>query len=199
MDSNRLRRLEAIDAVELDTEQRVGGDLSLRAALYSLTLQNLGSLEPGTIGGLPQVPSGQSVEVRGLELSAERHWAPAGLRLRGSASVQEPSTVNGDPLLGSPQWLARLWLSAPLPWAGLRLDYEWLYDADRLAVDGRTLGAFAQSNLVLDNAELGKGLALSLIVQNLLDRRDPRVVAANALDAVTQDRRRVRVRLAYQF
>ena len=197
--TNPLRRLDAIEAFELNTEQRVGGDVSLRAALYSLTVLNLGSLEAGTIGGLPQVPSGQTVEVRGLELSAERQWAPLGLRLRGAASVQEPITVDGGPLLAAPQWLARLWLSAPLPWAGLRLDYEWLYDADRIAADGRTLGGFAQSNLVLDNTGLAKGLALSLVVQNLLDVRDPRLLAANALDAVEPDRRRVRLRLAYQF
>lgn len=199
LDANPLRRLEPIEAYELDTEQRVGRDLKLHAVLYAMTVRDLSSLALGTMGGLPQVQADQTVQARGLALSADQHWAAAGVRLRGSASWQDPTDAHGDALLSGPQLLGKVLLSAPLPWVGLRLDYEWLYDADRIAVDGRALGAYAQSNLSLDGAELRKGLALSLMVQNLFDTRDPRLVAANALDAVEQDRRRVRVRLSYQF
>lgn len=199
LDVNPLRRLESIEAFEIDTEQRVGGDLKLHAVLYSLTMRNVSSLALGTMGGLPLVQADQVVEARGLELAADQLWAAAGLRLRGSASLQNPSAANGEPLLSSPQLLCKMLVSASLPWAGLRLGYEWLYDGDRIALDGRARGAYAQSNLSLDSAEMRNGLALSLMVQNLFDTRDPRLVAANMPDAVEQDRRRVRVRLAYRF
>jgi outer membrane receptor protein involved in Fe transport len=199
LDANPLRRLEPIEAFEIDAEQRVGRDLKLHAVLYSLTVRDLSSLALGTMGGLPQVQADQTVEARGLELSADQLWAAAGVRLRGSALWQDATTAHGDALLSTPQLLGKLLLSATLPWAGLRLGYEWLYDGDRIALDGRTLGSYAQSNLTLDSAELRKGLALSVIVQNLFDTRDPRQLAANALDTVEQDRRRVRVRLAYQY
>ena len=199
LDANPLRRLEPIETYEIDAEQRVGGDLKLHAGLYSLTVRDLSSLALSTMGGLPQVQADQTVEARGLELSADQLWAASGLRLRGSASWQDPTDVNGEALLSSPQLLGKLLLSAPLPWAGLRLGYEWLYDGDRIALDGRTLGAYAQSNLTLGSDEMRKGLALSLIVRNLFDTRDPRLVAADALDAVEQDRRRVWVRLGYRF
>jgi len=198
--ANPLRRLEPLEAFEVDAEQRFGGDLKLNALLYAWTLRGVGSLALDTIGGLPQVAADQTVETRGLELAVDQRWADSGVRLRCSAALQEAADADGKPLLSAPQLLAKLLLWARLPWAGLQLGYEWLYDDDRIAVDGRTLGAYARSNLTLGSTELAEHLAFSLSVQNLFDARDARLAAAADVPAaVEQDRRSVQVQLAYQF
>jgi outer membrane receptor protein involved in Fe transport len=199
LSAHPLRSYEQLEAVEVEAEQRVGRDLKLRAAAYAWTVRNTPA--PGTeaINAMPQLQPGEAVEARGLALSADHVWV-GGARVRGSASLQEAVCANGTPLLGSTQWLGKVLLSAPLPWAGLRLGVEWLYDGDRIGTDGSALGAYAQSNLTLASAELGQGLEWTMSVLNLFDSRDPQLAAtASGPSSPEQDRRSVQVRLAYSF
>jgi outer membrane receptor protein involved in Fe transport len=192
-------RGESINTLELVADQRVGSDLALRASAYQWTMQGLITLGIDPVSGVPQYQSGQTVKARGLELSADKTWT-VGARLRGSLAVQDVTSAGGGGLLNSPKLLAKLNLSAPLPWAGLRAGYELRYDSGRLSVDGTKLGGHAVSNLHLSTDALARGLELSLNMANLFDKRYAHPGAdTNWQNAIDQDGRSVRVQLGYKF
>ncbi len=168
--ANPNLRGERIDTMELVADQRVGSDLQLRASLYQWKMHDI--IQQGTdpISGIAQYQSGAEVTARGLELSADKSWK-SGARLRGSLSLQNASQPGGVRLANSPQVLAKMNYSAPLPVAGLRLGYELRYDGPRLAIDGGAIGGYAVSNLRLSTDKLAKGLEVAVTLRNLFDKR----------------------------
>ena len=177
----------------------MGADLNLRATAYQWTMSNIIALGIDAVSGLTQYQSGQTVKARGLELSADKTWG-LGARLRGSVSVQDVAYLDGSRLPNSPKLLAKLNLSAPLPWAGLRAGYELHYDSQRLSLDGTRLGGYAVSNLHLSTEALAKGLELSLNISNLFDKRYAQPGAdTNWQNALEQDGGAIRVQATYRF
>jgi len=197
--ANPALKGERIDTLELVADHRVGADLNLRGAVYQWTMHGIIALGIDPASGLTQYQSGQTVKARGMELSADKTWA-VGARLRGSVSLQDVTYVGGSGLPNSPKVLAKLNLSAPLPWAGLRAGYEVRYDSQRLSLDGTRLGGYALSNLHLSTEALANGLELSLSIANLLDKRYAHPGAdTNWQNALEQDGRVVRARAIYRF
>jgi iron complex outermembrane receptor protein len=190
---------ESITTLELVADQRVGTDLALRAAAYQWTMQGLITLGIDPVSGVTQYQSGDTVKARGLELSADKTWT-AGARLRGSLALQDVAYAGGGGPLNSPEVLAKLNLSAPLPWAGLHAGYEIRYDSRRLSVDGTRLGGYAVSNLHLRTEALAPGLGLALSLANVFEKRHAHPGAdSNWQNAIDQDGRTVRVQLDYRF
>lgn len=190
---------ERIDTLELVADHRVGPDLSVRTSLYQWSMLDLITQGIDPVSGLSQFQSGGSVTARGLEMSADQTWR-TGARLRTSLSLQDVADASGAALPNSPKLLGKLNLSSPLPWAGLRLGYEWQYSSQRLSLDGSELGGYAVSNLHLSTLALARGLELSLGIHNLFDKRFEHPGATtNYQNALVQDGRSVRLKLQYPF
>ncbi len=189
---------ETVDTLELVVDHRLARDFVLRGSLYQWSMQDIVTLSP-VGGGLFQFQSGNKVEASGLEVSADKTWDSGG-RLRGSLSFQDVAYVNGGGLANSPNWLAKLNYSRPLPWAGLRLGYELQYDAKRLAVDGSCVEGYWLSNLNLIASKWAKGLEVSLAIQNLFDQPYQHPGSDSSWQTrIDQDGRSVRVKLDYRF
>lgn len=197
--ANPALRGERIDTLEGVIDHRVNADLALRASVYRWTMNDLVTLGLDPASGIPQYQSGERVQARGLEFSADRTWG-SGARLRASLSLQDVSHASGAALINSPKVLGKLNLSAALPWAGLRAGYELRYNSRRLSLDGSELGGYAVSNLHLGTEALARGLELSLSINNLFDRRYLHPGAdSNWQNAFEQDGRSVRARILYRF
>jgi len=122
------------------------------------------------------------------------------MRLRANVSYQDVNYASGGPLINSPNWLGKLNFSSPLPWVGLRLGYEFQYDARRLSKDGTYLDGYGLSNLNLIADKLAKGLEVSLSIRNLFDQDYQHPAAdSNWQNALEQDGRSVRAKLEYRF
>jgi iron complex outermembrane receptor protein len=190
---------ERVDTIELDVDHRVAPDLGLRASAYQWRLRDLIVLGTDPVTGLPQYQSGQPVTATGIELSGDKTW-DAGARLRGSVSKQVTVREDAQPLLNSPHMLGKLNFSSPLPWAKLRLGYEWQYVSRRLTENGTYVGAYDISNLQLGADGWLPGLDVSLGIYNLLGRSysDP-AAPFNWQNSFEQDGRSVRVKLVYRF
>ena len=177
----------------------MGSDLALRGSLYQWNMRDLVVLGIDPVSGLSQYQAGDTVNAKGIELSADKTW-PGGARLRGSLSFQQVRDASGAPLTNSPERLGKLNFSAPLPMAGLRLGYELQYDSPRLTRDGSTLGGYAISNLYLSTDKLAKGLTLGLGLRNLFDQYYAHPGAdTNWQNALEQDGRSVRLDARYRF
>lgn len=190
---------EEIDTLELVVDHRMVRDFNVRASLYRWRLHDLITLGTDPLSGKPQYQGGGAATASGLELSVDKTW-DSGARLRASVSHQDVAYDSGDELPNSPDWLGKLNFSTPLPWAGLRLGYEFQYDARRLANDGTHLDGAALSNLNLIADKWAKGLEVSLGIRNLFDQNHQHPGAdSNWQNALEQDGRSVRARLEYRF
>jgi iron complex outermembrane receptor protein len=196
---NPSLRGERIDTLELVADHRLQRDFAVRASVFNWKLRDLITLGVDPASGIPQYQSGGTVKANGVELSADRTWT-VGARASGSVSYQEVENDAGDRLLNSPKLMAKLNLSAPLPWAGLRVGVGMQYIGTRLTVDGSTLGGYTVSNLNVFSDRLAPGLELSVGLFNLLDKRYEHPGAdTNWQNAIEQDGRSVRMKLVYRF
>lgn len=190
---------ETIDTLELVVDQRVGQALSLRGSVYQWSMRGLVMLGTDTVSGLSQYQSGEDVQARGVELSADKTWDGGG-RLRGSLSYQDVAYKNGASLDNAPQLLGKLNFSGPLAATGLRLGYELQYSGERQAIDGTDLNGYWLSNLNLNAARWAKGLEVSLGVYNLFDTRYEHPGSdTNWQNALEQDGRSARLKVSYRF
>lgn len=191
---------ETIGTYELVADQRVGPDLTLRASVYRWHMNGLITQVFDPASGIPpQYQSGENVDARGVELSADKTW-DSGARLRGSLSVQDAAYASGRGLLNSPEQLGRVNLSVPLRLAGVRAGYEAQYDGRRATRDGSTLGGYVLSSLSLNTDALAEGLDVSVSIANLLDKRYAQPGAENNWqNSFEQDGRSVRLKLTQKF
>jgi outer membrane cobalamin receptor len=198
--ANPALKGETIGTVELVADQRVGRDLALRASIYRWDMTGLITQVFDPASGIPpQYQSGERVNARGAELSADKTWN-SGARLRGSVSVDDAVYASGRGLLNSPKRLGKLAWSAPLGVAGLRIGYELQYDSSRLTRDGLVLGGYGLSNLTLSTEALAPGLEVSLSSDNLFDKRYAEPGAENNWqNSFEQDGRSIRLKLSQRF
>ena len=197
--ANPALKGETIDTLELFADHRVSRDLTVRGSVYQWKIQDLITQGTDPVSNLLQFQSGESVTAQGLELSMDQTW-DAGARLRGSVSVQNVAYASGGPLLNSPKLLGKFNFSSPLPVAGWRLGYEWQYSSERLSLAGTALGGYSLSNLHLSTEALASGLTVSLVAQNIFDKRYAQPGSnGNWQNALEQDGRSVRVNLLYKF
>jgi iron complex outermembrane receptor protein len=197
--SNPALRGEAVDTLELNLDQRVGHDLTLRASVYQWSMRGLVTLGIDPISGLTQYYNGEDVKAFGAELSADKTWHWGG-RLRGSLSSQRTRYASGADMPNSPHLMGKLNFSSPLASSGLRLGYELQYFSQRLAIDGSKLDAYVLSNLHLIADRLASGLEVSLGIYNLFDRQYELPGSdSNWQRAFAQDGRSARIKLDYRF
>lgn len=190
---------ETIDTLELVMDQRIGANLLVRGSLYQWSMKGLITLGTDTVSGLSQYQSGEDVEAKGMELSADKTWNWGG-RLRGSVSYQDVAYTSGLGLDNSPRLLGKLNFSGPLYSTGLRLGYELQYSSKRQAVDGTDLDAYWLSNLQLSSDKWAKGLEASLGIYNLFNIRYAHPGSdINWQNALEQDGRTLRMKLDYRF
>jgi outer membrane cobalamin receptor len=190
---------ESIDTLEAVADHRVNRALQLRASVYQWKMRDLITLGTDPASGMAQYQSGDTVHAKGLELSMDKTW-DWGARLRGSLALQDVHYANGAALLNSPQRLAKLNFSAPLPAAGARLGYELRYDSQRLSGDGTALGGYVLSNLKLGADRLAPGWELSLVINNLFDKAYAQPNSGSGWqNALAQDGRSVRVEALHRF
>jgi iron complex outermembrane receptor protein len=188
---------ETIDTLELDVDQRVRRDLTLRASVYQWTLHNPIIVPVNSSSG--DFQNLEPIDARGVELSSDKTW-DSGARLRDSVSLQRSDARQGGDIVNSPKILGKLSFSAPLPAAGLRLGYELQYDGPRLTLDGTSLGGYALSNVYLSTQSLVKGLELAFALDNVGDKRYAEPAApTNWQNAFEQDGRSVRIKATYGF
>jgi iron complex outermembrane receptor protein len=190
---------ETIDTLELVVDQRVGRKLHVRGSLYQWSMQGLVTLGTEPVSGLPQYQSGEDVQARGMELSADKAWDGGG-RLRGSLSYQDVAYKSGAGLDNAPQLLGKLNFSSPLAATGLRLGYELQYSGERQAIDGTDLAGYWLSSLQLGTDKWVKGLEVSLGVYNLFDAHYEHPGSdTNWQNALEQDGRSVRLKMVYRL
>lgn len=198
---------ETVDTLELVMDHRVGQDLRLRASVYQWSMQGLVTLgtatvtDPNTLNpvDVSQYQSGEDVEARGLELSADKTWTWGG-RLRGSLSYQDVAYASGVGLDNSPQLLGKLNFSGPLASTGVRFGYELQYVGERQSIDGTDLDSYWLSNLHLSTDALARGLDVSLGLYNLFDTRHEHPGSdINWQNAIEQDGRSARLKVTYSF
>ena len=198
---------ETVDTLELVMDHRLSQDLRLRAAAYQWSMQGLVTLgtttviDPNTLNpvDVSQYQSGEDVEARGIELSADKRWAWGG-RLRGSLSYQDVAYASGVGLDNSPQLLGKLNFSGPLASTGVRFGYELQYVGERQSIDGTDLASYWLSNLHLSTDALAKGLEVSLGLYNLFDTRYENPGSdINWQNAIEQDGRSARLKATYSF
>ena len=179
---------ETINTLEFDVDQRVSRTLALRAAIYKWTLRDL-IVERDILYGYQ---NDRPVDARGIELSMDKTW-DFGARLRDSVSLHHASYGSGADVANSPEVLAKLNFSSPLPIHGVRLGYELRYDSSRLTLNGARLGGYTLSNVFLSSESLAKGLEVSLGVGNLFDKHYAQPASANHWQtSLQQDGRSVR-------
>jgi outer membrane receptor protein involved in Fe transport len=189
---------ETVDTLELVLDHRLGQNIRVSGSIYQWNMEGLVTLQD-VGGGLFQYQSGEDVEARGLELSADKTWDWGG-RLRGSLSYQDVAYASGAGLDNSPTLLGKLNVSGPLASSGLRFGYELQYSSARQAIDGTDLDGYWLSNLQLSADKWAKGLEVALGFYNLFDARYTHPGSdINWQNALEQDGRSVRVKLDYRF
>lgn len=190
---------EHIETLELVTDHRVGGNLTLRASLYQWKLKNLIVMGLHPDSGIPQYQSGDDITARGAELSLDRTWSP-GIRLRSSLSLQDVAYDGGGNLVNSPRLLGKVNASAPLPWADLRASYELRHESQRLTHNGSYLGGYTVSNLVVKRRLHARGPEATFGLYNLFNKHYATPGGnTNWQNSFDQDGRSVRLKLAHRF
>jgi len=188
---------ETIDTLELTVDQRVGRDLALRASVYRWTLHNPILVEENSTSG--DFQNTQPIDARGIELSADKTW-DIGTRLRASLSYQESEYADGADIANSPRVLGKLNFSSRLPWPGVRTGYELQYDSGRVTLDGTAVGGYVLSNIYLSKESIVKGLDVSLVVDNVFNKRYAEPAApTNWQNSFEQDGRSGRLSATYAF
>lgn len=197
--SNPGLRGERLENVEAIVDHLVNDDLSVRASMYRWTIKDLIVQGIDPVTGFAQFQTGTGMVSRGLELSANKTWA-GGLQLRGSLSLQQSARLDASISQSRVHALARLNVSKPLPWAGLKLAYELRIDDARPDLTGAQAGAYAISNVHLTTSSLAPGLEVSVTVRNLFDKRYAHPVPeASWQNTLEQNRRELRFTLVQRF
>jgi len=190
---------EGIDRLEATLDQRLDGELLLRAVAYRWSVGDGAApgAEAADDAALALDTTGRKTVAHGLELSADKRW-PWGSRLRGSVSLQRVLDGDGGLAPNAPAWLGKLDFSTRLPLAGLQLGCELRYDVAQRGSDGGDATANAVSNLRLHSDRLADGLDVGISVRNLLDTRDALPVSYGQ-DPAGQAGRSVRLDAVYRF
>jgi iron complex outermembrane receptor protein len=192
---------EEITTYEFVVEHQVRPNFRLTADAYRNRISNSINLITDPDDDLPVFVNAGLVDAKGLEFEAERLW-DGGARLRTSYAWQISSErESGTTLVNSPRHQAKLNLSAPVWGDKLRVGTELQYAGSRKTLAGGSVGGRTLANLTLLSERLAPGLALSVSVYNLFDKRhaDPGGEEHAPIDAIQQDGRNYRLKLNYRF
>lgn len=188
---------EVASSWDLIWEHRVTDTLRLQTAAQWIRVHDFIVQNPDPEN--PAFTNAGTAEAGGLDLMVDKHW-PAGIRSRGSLSLQRASDASGD-LPDAPRWLLKLHNSLPLA-GSARLGVELLGVGQRRTGPGSTSGYWLL-NLTASSIRLRPGLWLAASVDNLLDRHyaDPSSpdLIASGIDAVPGEGRQLRLRLSAEF
>ena len=196
-----LRR-ERIHSSELALVQQLAGNARLTVTTFRNKVSELITQVIVPERGMTRFDNLAQLSIRGSEVEYEHGWTN-GATLRASVSWSQAGAGHDDVQIAAPTRLAKLNAATPLPWAGLRAAVEAQYVGARTSLAGAA-PAFVLANANLVSTSLLQGLLpkaeVSLGIYNLLDRSyaDPGSVE-HVQRAITQDRRRLRVRVAYAF
>ena len=192
-------KAERVRTVEVGAEHHLSPDSRITASLFRNTVSDLITQALDPSDGLLIFRNLSRARARGVELEYEQAGR-AGTRLRTSYSWQQTrDDASGATLANAPRQLANFNLSAPLLRSGWRAGAEALYVGSRRTLLGET-GGYWLGNLTLTSARLMPGLDVSASIYNLFDRRyaDPGA-AEHVQDAIAQNGRSLRLKLAYTF
>jgi iron complex outermembrane receptor protein len=191
---------ETIDSYELVWEQRLGEHWNGSASLFLNDIKGLIAYQQDPSDSRFYFDNVDSVQAKGIETEIEGHWA-GGLSGRASYTYTHARDAkSGLRVSNSPEHLAKLGLSLPLWQNKLFASAEVQGMSVRETVRGGSVRGFWLANATLFSRELVKGLEISASVYNFLDQRysDP-VTSDFTQDAIPQDGRTFRVKLAWRF
>lgn len=203
--ANTELKPEKIKTWELGLEHYLTPQTRLFAGAYYYRMEQLIEAVPVTLDDGSEVSQYRNVapiNARGLEFEVEHQWQN-GARLRASADLQRTRTAAGETLSNSPQRIARLNLSAPLPWWSLRLGVEAQAVSRRKTDLDTSVPGYGVVNLTLWRPQAKRDWELSASVLNLFDRKfaDPAApdVATPDRDRFERDGRTFRVKAVLYF
>jgi iron complex outermembrane receptor protein len=182
---------EYIRSSELAADFRVGQGGRMGISLYLNNMRNMIDQVTDPADGLLVFANQSSVQTKGVELDAEKHWS-SGQRVRASLSRQWSSGADGGELGNSPQWLGKLVFDQPVA-AGWTMAGEWMGMSERRALVGSVAG-YGVLNLTLTSARLPGLGEFTLGVYNVGDvlYRDP-ASSVFIQNALVQDGRQFRL------
>lgn len=190
---------EAIESYELIFEKYFRNNIRISLSAFYSNIDHLIDATTEPSSGLNIYINRGRVEVKGIELEAEKKW-PGGYKGLVSYSCQDiTDRATGKELSDSPRHLAKINLTAPLikkVFAGIELHYR----SATKTLKGDTNNAFLITNLTLSGDEIAKGLSVSASIYNLFDKHY--FNSANptqAQSAIEQDGRTYRVKATYRF
>jgi iron complex outermembrane receptor protein len=170
LEPEKIRTLEAVVEHYLRPKSRV------LLSLYSFRMEDLIDLRTSPEDeNLLQFQQVGGVRSNGAELELEHEW-DNGARLRSSVSLQNSQDDDGADVLGSPERMFKLNLSAPLPGVPVHAGIEFQamsarksqsQDAETGELVTRSVSGFALTNLTLSTPPNLKGWQFSAGVYNL--------------------------------
>lgn len=198
--SNPNLRPEGSNTTELVLEKSLKKRFRLTATGFVYRINDLITQETDPADNLLVYNNGGTIQGKGLELELGGKW-PSGLQGRMSYMFQDSrNEQTGNILRNSPKHLAQLNLIIPLfdrkTFAGLDMQYL----SKRRTGTGNFADGYFVSNLTLFRKKLKRGFEFSASIYNLFDRRygDPGS-EEHVQEAIQQDGRSFRVKLAYRF
>lgn len=195
--ANPSLRPEQMHSVELSVDQQQPEGLRWGGRVYRHVVRDLIDQVQDPLDGLNVFINRSSVQTRGIELHAGKHWS-RGYRLRASVSRQGAAMTDGSPLVNSPAWLGKLVFSAPVA-PGWTLAGQWLTQSEVRSLSSQVAG-HGVVNLSLTAALGPRAGDLTLSVYNLANQSysDP-VSSAFTADAQARDGRQFRLRWTWSL
>lgn len=196
--ANAALEAESLVSNEIAVLWRPQREFELSVSLYDLRIRDLIRLVTLPDGTEQYLNLGRA---RSRGLQAEATWEPgAGLQWRASWSRQRAVDGAGTALDDAPRSLAKLSVTAPLPWAGTRIGANLQRVGERRTLAGTALPSHTRLNVQLNHAPPGQRWTLGLGIVNLTDRRyvDP-AGPEHVQDTLVQDGREFVVRAGWSF
>ncbi len=198
--SNPNLKPEKIKTYELVYEQYLEPGIRATVDGYYYTIDDLINQTLDTAVNLV-FENIEEVDARGLELELEKRWA-SGADGRVSYALQRATNARtGEPLLNSPEQLAKLNILLPLRKDRVFAGLEEQYTSRRKTLSGKHVDDFFLTNLTVLGRNVSRTVEVSMSVYNLFNKKydDPASFNLVPLDTVRQEGRTVRVKFTYAF
>lgn len=190
---------ERIRSAEIVVEHHLAAGTRLSASLFRNQVTGLISQTLDPNDGLLIFQNIDRVHAQGLGVQLEKAWR-GGARLRSSLTLQRArDAASGAWPVNSPRAIAKFNLSTPVLGESWRAGIEAQYLGRRRTLAAET-SSYWLASLTLTSVQLAPGVEAGLSVYNLFNRRYADPAASEHLqDAIAQDGRSVRVRVALAF
>ena len=190
---------ETIRSYEFDFDQALGPHLQFTSSLFYYKVRDLisfglDSQGDSSFGNLASATS------KGAQVELDGTWAGGWHGKLSYTYADARDSATGQRLTDSPEHVAKLNLTAPLPARKTTANMEILSLSDRTTVQGNTLGSYWLFNFTLLSREISKGLDVSASVYNAFDRRYSDPVGSDFQeDAAPRNGRQFRVKLTQRY